>query len=384
MVAAASKVEAGGRFRAGRVGGYGPELEAGVGIGRLSACGYIGGELACEVGIHHSLGVENQLAKRLDRRQRAVGNEAVRDSSANGVPGGLAGFKRKPLQRFEAGFADAANGRVDHSLQCHRVVRIADEAKIAEQVFDFGALVKAEPADHRVRDVVAAQCFLNQAGLRVGSIKHGTMRRSGVFSVRRACLVQKGLDAVGDEQSFVFAIRRLVITNQRTTLAVGPQLLALAAYVVCDNGAGSFQNDLRRTVVLFQPDDAGVGEVFFKLQNIANVCAAPRIDTLILIADRADVLGFAGEQLHQLVLRAVGVLVFVDQEITVAALIALPGLARYLEQANGLKQQVVEVESIVLAQFGLVSLVDMGYALAVWIFGGEVVLLRIDHVVLGP
>ena len=93
---------------------------------------------------------------------------------------------------------------------------------------------------------------------------------------------------------------------------------------------------------------------------------------------------FAGQQLHQLVLGAVGVLVLVDQQIAVAALVALARFARDLEQADGFEQQVVEVEGVVLAQLGLVALIDVGDALAVGILGGEVVLLRIDHVVLGP
>ncbi len=92
------------------------------------------------------------------------------------VPRGLAGFKREALQRFERGFADAARGSVDDALQRHRVVRIADQAQVAEQVLDLGALVKAESADHGVADVVAAQRFFNQARLRVGAIEHGAVR----------------------------------------------------------------------------------------------------------------------------------------------------------------------------------------------------------------
>ena len=66
-------------------------------------------------------------------------------------------------------------------LQRHGVVRIADEAEIAEQVFDLGALVKAESADHGVADVVAAQSFFDEAGLRVGAIEDGAVRHSFAF-----------------------------------------------------------------------------------------------------------------------------------------------------------------------------------------------------------
>ena len=127
-----------------------------------------------------------------------------------------------------------------------------------------------------------------------------------------------------------------------------------------------------------------VGKILFEFQNVANVGAAPGVDALVLVAHRAHVLVFAGQQLHQLVLRAVGVLVLVDEQIAVAALVALAHLARSLEHAHGLEQQIVEVHGIVLDQLVLVGLEDVGDALTVWILGIEEIILRIDHVILGP
>ncbi len=289
------------------------------------AGGYVGGELAGEVGIHHGLGVEDQLAEGLNGHQCAVGNEAIRESGADGVPGGGASFKREAFQSLHRGFADAADRGVDHALQGHGVVRVADQAEVAKQVLDLGALVKAEAADHGVTDVVAAEGFLDQAGLGVGAVKDGA-----VSFARLLCgvgLTEKLLDPVGNEQGFVFSVWRLVITDQASTLAVGPQLLAFAAQVVRDNSSGGLKNDLRRSVVLLQSDDAGVGEVLLKLENITDVGASPGIDALILVADCADVFGLAGEQLHELVLGAIGVLIFVDEEIAVASLVTLSRFA---------------------------------------------------------
>ena len=197
-------------------------------------------------------------------------------------------------------------------------------------------------------------------------------------------MAQEGLDAVGDEESLVFAVGSLVVADQRTALAVGPQLLAFALDIVGDHRASGLQNHLSGAVVLLQPDDAGVGKVFLKFKNVADVGAAPGINALVLVAHRADVLSLAGEQLHQLVLGAVGVLVLIDQQIAVAALVALAGFRGDFEQANGLQQQVVEVEGVAFEQLGLVALEDVGDAFAVGIPGAEVILLRIDHVALGP
>ena len=114
-----------------------------------------------------------------------------------------------------------------------------------------------------------------------------------------------------------------------------------------------FENDLRRAVVLLQPHDARVGKILFELENVADVGAAPRVDALILIADSADVLVLAGQQLHQFVLRAVRVLVLVDEQIAIATLVALARRRGDLEQAHGFEQQVVEVQALFLRSSSL-------------------------------
>ncbi len=53
-----------------------------------------------------------------------------------------------------------------------------------------------------------------------------------------------------------------------------------------------------------------------------------------------------GEQAHQLVLAAVGVLILVDHDVAQAA---VPGFARGLvvaQQAHGFEQQIVEIERV--------------------------------------
>ncbi len=90
------------------------------------------------------------------------------------------------------------------------------------------------------------------------------------------------------------------------------------------------------------------------------------------------------EQLHQLILRAVGVLVLVDEEVLVAAVVPLTHLAGGLEQAHGFQQQVVEVERVGLGEFLFVDLEDVRDLLFHRVGAGEEVLLRVDHVVLRP
>ena len=90
------------------------------------------------------------------------------------------------------------------------------------------------------------------------------------------------------------------------------------------------------------------------------------------------------KQLHQLVLRTIRVLVLVDQQIFVAALVALAHLARSLQHAHGIEQKIVEIHGIILEQLVLIRLEEVRNPFAVRIFRAKKIILRIDHVILGP
>ena len=151
------------------------------GIGFISfGLGDVGGKLAGEVGVHHGLGIENELAEGVKSHQGAGGNEPVADGASGGVPRGAVGFKGHALQGLEGGLADAARGGVDDTLQGHGIVGIANKAEVGEQVLDLSALVKAESANHGVGDVVAAEGLFDQARLGVGAVQHRSSARSAV------------------------------------------------------------------------------------------------------------------------------------------------------------------------------------------------------------
>ena len=73
-----------------------------------------------------------------------------------------------------------------------------------------------------------------------------------------------------------------------------------------------------RAVVLLEPHDVRVGEVLLEVEDVADVGAAPAVDRLVVVADDHQVAVPAAEQLHELVLRAVGVLVLVDEHVAEA------------------------------------------------------------------
>ena len=261
-------------------------------------------------------------------------------------------------------------------------MRVEDELEVAEDVLDLGAVVKGEAADHAVLDLVAAQGLFEEARLRVGAVEDGAARRA--FAGAGVGGAQDLLDAVGDKQRLVLAVGGLIEADQRAALARGEERLALAQGVVGDHRGRAFEDDLSGAVVLFEADGADVGEVLLELQNVAYVRAAPTVDGLVLVADDADVSRGPGQQLHQLVLRAVGVLILVDEDVLVTAVVSLTDLGDGLEQAHGLQQQIVEVERVGLEKLFAIDLEDVRDLFFQGIGGSKKIFLRVNHVALCP
>ncbi|OPZ10222.1 MAG: hypothetical protein BWZ10_02441 [candidate division BRC1 bacterium ADurb.BinA364] len=142
--------------------------------------------------------------------------------------------------------------------------------------------------------------------------------------------------------------------------AIGPERFSEPLPVALDDLAGDGQNRFRRTVILLQAHDSGVGERLGKIQQVFDIGAAPGIDRLVLVAHDAQVASIAGHQLGQAELGQVGVLVFVNQQVLVAALDFLSRLAVVGKQFDAFQQQIVEIQRVVGRQFAFVFLVDGG------------------------
>ena len=135
---------------------------------------------------------------------------------------------------------------------------------------------------------------------------------------------------------------------------VGPEALLEAVRVVCDDGVRSIQDPLRRAVVLLEPDHGGIREVAFEVEDVADVGAAERVHRLIGVADREQVAMPRRQELRDAVLRVVGVLVLVDQQVREDLLPAVADVVEALEQIHGAHEQVVEVHRVRLVQSSLV------------------------------
>src|SRR5260370_861632 len=100
---------------------------------------------------------------------------------------------------------------------------------------------------------------------------------------------------------------RAELTSARPAASSGgasqPSVLPIA--VLLDDGGRRVENDLRRAIVLLEPDDLRAAEVRFEIQDVPEVRAAPLVDRLVGIADDGDVPVDPGEMFDQQVLRPV-------------------------------------------------------------------------------
>ena len=285
------------------------------------------------------------------RPERSRGRDLLQAGGEERQRLGANGLGIDRLQAVHHALADAARRHVDHPPQAHVVVRVDDELEVGERVLDFLALVEADAADDLVGNALAHQRVFDGSRLRVDPVEHGD-RAVDVLGAR---LLQRADDEVG----FLELVVAAVGDDARTALAVGPQPLVLAVAVLADDGAGGVEDDLRRAVVLLQPDGCGLREVALEVEDVAEVGAAPLVDRLIRIADDGEVAVDFGQAANQHVLRPVRVLVLVDHDVAELARVELARLLRGLEELDRLEQQVVEVEGVAVAERGDVALEDL-------------------------
>ena len=85
----------------------------------------------------------------------------------------------------------------------------------------------------------------------------------------------------------------LVIGNIKFDSLAGvticPELLALSADIVANDGVCSLEDMRRAAVVLLKTDDAAALVLILEREDIFDSCATEFIDALVIVADNADI-----------------------------------------------------------------------------------------------
>ena len=255
--------------------------------------------------------------------------------------------RREGIKALDARRADAAPRLVDRASQRDRVGRVVERLQVRHRVLDLGALVEAGAADHLVGNAVSHEQVLEDARLRVRPVEDCDVSRGDA-------LVEQPANARSDEACLGLLVLHLDHADRLALAEVGPEALLEPVRVVCDDGVRGVEDPLGRAVVLLEPDHGGVREVTFEVEDVADVGTAERVYGLIRVADREQVAMPRRQELRDAVLRVVGVLVLVDQQVREDLLPAVADVVEALEQIHGAHEQVVEVHRVRLVQSSLV------------------------------
>ena len=165
---------------------------------------------------------------------------------------------------------------------------------------------------------------------------------------------------------------------------VRPELFALAAAVVRNDGVRRVQNALRGAVILLQTDDLRALVLLFKVQNVGDGRTAEAVDALVVVAHDADIFIAPGQQRGQQVLQMVRILILVDEDIAELALVIVAHLLKLLQKLHGQKDDVVKIHGVGRTQPPLILRINLRNALEAVVVArvlGKV--LRRGHLILG-
>ena len=162
------------------------------------------------------------------------------------------------------------------------------------------------------------------------------MRTSTAISAGECRLALQRLDLLADEAGLLLAVPGAGDRHLLARLVLGAQRLAEPALVVGDEMRGGGEDVAGRAVVALQPHHGRAGKIVLEAQDVVDLGAAPAIDRLVVVADAGDVCGALREQPQPEILRDVGVLVFVDEDVAEALLICAQHVRVLAEERAGI------------------------------------------------
>ena len=166
------------------------------------------------------------------------------------------------------------------------------------------------------------------------------------------------LDAFGELIRFFDAAVEAEQADWFALDVVGVERLRLSLFVVGDEAVGGGEDVFGAAEILAEVDDAGAWVVFFEVEDVFDVRAAPFVDRLVRIADDTEIRIVFGEAPGDGVLRLVGVLIFVDQDVLEAGVEFAAEFLVVVEGECGPEEEIVEVEGVRVAHLLLVDRID--------------------------
>ena len=294
-----------------------------------------------------------KFARRLRRTRRKVAEELI---GAEQFRHRLVHRLPADLQLFDRLLRKSSRRRAQNPQQTLIVVRIDQNLQIRHRILDLAPFVKFLSAHQPVRHARAPKRHLQLARQMIRTVQYGKIL---VPEFRMFPL--KLMNHPGDEIRFRLAIGRLHDPHRLAFPELRPELFRMAfpAGSGADHRVGRVENRGRRTIILFQFDHFRPGEMFRKVENVADVGSAPRINALIVISDYTEVARVAGKHFHNGELRGIRILIFIDEQIMVGSPITLQNIRKLGEQTVHQQKHVVEIERVLKFEQTLIFFINL-------------------------
>ena len=134
----------------------------------------------------------------------------------------------------------------------------------------------------------------------------------------------------------------------------GDQLFLFTVAVGRNELISFFENIRCGPEVFFQLYNDGFGPILFKGENVFDIGPPPTINGLIRVAGHTDVMMSQCDSFGDLVLGVVGILIFINQQITEPVTQLFSNIGPIPQQESGVHQQIVKIEGVVLFQYLLI------------------------------
>ena len=251
-------------------------------------------------------------------------------------------FPHPDAELLEALRAKSACRQVADAVQGHEIPRVDGQAHKRDDVADFLAVVEAGAAHDAIRDASLDQGLFEHAAEGVHAVKDGDV----------AVMIRRGEADDLPRQRFGlrFFVAQIPDADFLPFFPVCAQVFLATVFVVPDQLIRGVEDHGGGTVVLLQQRYPGVGEIALEVHDRGVIRAAPAVDGLVGVAHDHQVVRTADEQPHHLILRAVDVLIFVDEHPLQALPLPLEQFGIAFQQGQRHRDQVVEIERALLPE----------------------------------
>ena len=211
-------------------------------------------------------------------RHRHMGSTACA-ASTRGLPQRYASSGRDLLQILDGFGTDTTRWKVHYAQQRVVIFRIVDQAQIRHRMLHLGALKKAQPAIHPIRNARIEQAVLEHSRLRIRAIQNRDV-------IKRHAVIHRGLHAVKHEARFFAVAVALKNANRLAVPLIGPQLFSQPPVVVANQRVGGLKNAAVTAIILLKLDDFCRRKIMLKALHIRNFGSSKSVNRLIVVTHR--------------------------------------------------------------------------------------------------